>query len=124
MNYTPLTRDCAIVGIIGLLVAACGGFLSISFRDVTLTSDEAWNLGIAPLYVFFGSLLMVMSVLAHRGVRWVRWPIVFWWPATMAGIGLLAIHFGIEVMTWFDLLPLSLLSAIWIYGALKAMFGK
>ena len=123
VNSRIKTKDCIALGILGIVVAAGGGFLPIRFGEMMISNDDLWRLGLAQLYVFFGLALSLLSLLLYRGVLVVRWLIVFWCPMFIITTGLWAIHLGIEISA-FDLLELPVILGIWIYGTWKMKFER
>ena len=87
-----MQKDCAILGLFGLITMLGYGFMSIDLGGRTLASSEAWAAGVAQPYVFGGAALILMSLLLYLGVQWLRWPVFFWFPATFGGAIAWSLH--------------------------------
>jgi len=119
-----MRKHCGILALTGVFTVLAYGFMSVDFGGRALTSDQAWELGVAQPYVVGGAVLVVLSLLLWLGVRWARWPVLFWFPVTFGGTVAWSIQRGVGTfdMTQFILEGLPV-AAIWL-GGIWAMFFR
>jgi hypothetical protein len=97
--------------------------MGVDFGGRSLTSAEAWRLGVAQPYVVGGIVLLVLALLFYRGARWVRWPVLLWFPVTF-GFGVLwSLQRGVGTFdsTEFVLEAVPVI-LIWLWFSWRAFF--
>ena len=96
-------------------MAALGGTLPISVAEKSIPSAEAWAIGLAPTFVFFGLALVGLSYALYRGFGWARWPITFWFPVYFIAISAVVASRNLET-TIFDWMEALIITGIWLFG--------
>ncbi len=131
MISVEVKRACWTLGVLGAVCALLGGTLTISIGVASIPSTEAWELGLAPVFVAFGAALAGLAYALYRRQRWTRWPIALWFPVYFLVFALLAAMRGFLLMDgeWLEAL---IVGSIWLYGiwwifrgdAMKAHLAK
>lgn len=130
MIPAEVKRACWTLCLIGVAMATAGGTLKISIGVASIPSGEAWELGLAPVFVAFGVALAGLAYALYRRQRWARWPIALWFPVYFLVFALVAAMRGFLLMDgeWLEAL---IVGCIWLYGtwwifrgeAMKAHLG-
>jgi len=118
-------RDWLVFGLLGVTFALGYGLLGVDFAGPSLSSREAWALGVAQPYVASGALLVVLAAFLRSGANWVRWPIVAWCPLTIVG-GMAWAHFrGIGEFDASEFLVLGVpLMVGWVWAVRRMLFVR
>jgi hypothetical protein len=99
-------------------------FWKVDVGDRTLSTVEAWEMGVAQITVAMGILLLFLSVFLWRGALWPRWPIIFWYPFNfLTNIGWSILN-GVGTVNPEDWVGGIMVMLFWIWGLWRHFFGK
>ncbi len=104
-------------------MAVLGATLPIGTRERTVSSVEAWSMGLAPTFILFGSVLIILAYAMYRGSGWVRWPITFWLPVFTCAFAAVAAASDLSI-TALDWLEALITMGVWIYLTWTLFRGK
>lgn len=119
MTVPPSGKDWLAFGLLGVAIALGYGLLGIDFGGQSLSSREAWALGVAQPCVASGVALVVLAVFLRNGATWVRWPIVAWCPVTILGGMAWAHSRGIGVFNAIEFVAVAvpiMIAWMWFVG--------
>ena len=109
---------------IGVLMTLGYALLAMSFGERTLTSREAWQLGVAQPYVIGGLALKALSWLWYRGASWTRWPLIIWAPVAILSCAVWAESRGVGVVDAMFVVVALFIGSLWIWGTFRILFPK
>lgn len=117
-------RDSVVLIVLGVVFAFGYGFLPINFGEITLSSSDAWNRGIAQPYVISGVVLIGLAWIHYLGHAWVRWAILIWCPVAILGGSAWANFRGVGSFDFTFLVAAAGIVAIWFWGISRMLFVR
>lgn len=109
-------NDVLLIMAIGLFIAVTGALSSIEIASgVMISSEQAWEYGIAQTIVCFGVVLIVLGICYLKAFPFVKWALPLWLPIFFLAQQLVIGDKGKTTLNEFVVLGLPVLG-IWLWS--------